>query len=337
MLATQGAKGNVYSDIFTIMLAVPSRQNVFGFLPLPMRALDGMGKLLDGKEKDNLFEAGFTRAKADWILGMFLSRLYSIVNDDKHKVGRVKTPVLNIIASRDEAISAFTKRLFYKVVLENGAECENIYDTAEQAELVRTKCSGKTAVVSSSKTEQKKEDRPLLHSLTSLQQETNDVYGMTAADTLKSTQSLYEKKLLTYPRTDSSYISEDMIPLAESIVKCLADYDGERVQRLLEQGLSLDKRVVDNSKISDHHAIIPTNLIGRLDSTALNENEQRVAKLVLTVFFVLWTRRISTPKQSMNLRQRMRFSSSRLKLRLNGVGSSTSCQSLPSLMTTQTR
>lgn len=244
----------------------------------------GMKNLLDGKEKDNLFEAGFTRAKADWILGMSLSRLYSIVNDDKHKIGRVKTPVLNIIASRDEAISAFTKRPFYKVVLENGAECENIYDTAEQAEAVRAKCSGKIAVVSSSKTEQKKENRPLLHSLTSLQQEANDVYGMTAADTLKSAQNLYEKKLLTYPRTDSSYISEDMIPLAESIVKCLADYDSERVKRLLEQGLSLDKRVVDNSKISDHHAIIPTNLIGRLYSTTLDENEQRVAKLVINRF-----------------------------------------------------
>lgn len=244
----------------------------------------GMKNLLDGKEKDNLFEAGFTRAKADWILGMSLSRLYSIVNDDKHKVGRVKTPVLNIIASRDEAISAFTKRPFYKVILENGAECENIYDTAEQAEAVRAKCSGKIAVVSSSKTEQKKENRPLLHSLTSLQQEANDMYGMTAADTLKSAQNLYEKKLLTYPRTDSSYISEDMIPLAESIVKCLADYDSERVKRLLEQGLSLDKRVVDNSKISDHHAIIPTNLIGRLYSTTLDENEQRVAKLVINRF-----------------------------------------------------
>lgn len=244
----------------------------------------GMAHLLDGKEKDNLFAAGFTRAKADWILGMSLSRLYSIVNDDKHRVGRVKTPVLNIIASRDEAISAFTKRPFYKVVLENGAECENIYGTVEQAEAVRAKCSGKTAVVSSSKTEQKKENRPLLHSLTSLQQEANDVYGMTAADTLKSAQSLYEKKLLTYPRTDSSYISEDMIPLAESIVKCLEEYDGERVKRLLEQGLSLDKRVVDNSKISDHHAIIPTNLIGRLDSTALDENEQRVVKLAINRF-----------------------------------------------------
>lgn len=149
---------------------------------------------------------------------------------------------------------------------------------------MRAKCSGKIAVVSSSKTEQKKENRPLLHSLTSLQQEANDVYGMTAADTLKSAQSLYEKKLLTYPRTDSSYLSDDMIPLVESIVKCLAGYDGERVQRLQEQGLIIDKRIIDNSKISDHHAIIPTNLIGRLDDEKLDDNEQRIVKLVINRF-----------------------------------------------------
>lgn len=244
----------------------------------------GMKNLLDGREKDNLFEAGFTRAKADWILGMSLSRLYSIVNDDKHKVGRVKTPVLNIVVSRDEAIAAFTKRPFYKVVLENGAECETVFDTAQQAEMVGAKCIGKTAVVASARMEQKKENRPLLHSLTSLQQEANDVYGMTAADTLKAAQSLYEQKLITYPRTDSNYLSDDMIPLVESTVKCLAGYDGERVQHLQTQGLNIDKRVIDNSRISDHHAIIPTNLIGRLRSTELTEAEKQTVELVINRF-----------------------------------------------------
>lgn len=244
----------------------------------------GMNTLLDGKEKDNLFEAGFARAKADWILGMSLSRLYSIVNGDSHKVGRVKTPVLNIISTRDEAISAFTKRPFYKVILENGAECKNQFDTAEQAEAVKSKCNGKTAIVSSAKMEQKKENRPLLHSLTSLQQEANDIFGMTATDTLKAAQSLYEKKLLTYPRTDSNYLSDDMIPLIESIVKCLSDYDSDRTSTLLANGLNIDNRVIDNSKISDHHAIIPTNLIGRIDSTSLDEDEQRVVKLVINRF-----------------------------------------------------
>ena len=244
----------------------------------------GMNHLLDGSEKDNLFEAGFTRAKADWILGMSLSRLYSIVNDDKHKVGRVKTPVLHIVVSRDEAIAAFTKRPFYKVVLENGAECETVFDTAQQAEAVRAKCVGKTAVVTFARTEQKKENRPLLHSLTSLQQEANDVYGMTAAETLKAAQSLYEQKLITYPRTDSSYLSDDMISLVESIVKCLAGYDGERVQHLQTQGLNIDKRIIDNSRISDHHAIIPTNLIGKLSSTELTEAEKQTAELVINRF-----------------------------------------------------
>ena len=244
----------------------------------------GMANLIDGSEKENLFVAGFTRAKADWILGMSLSRLYSILNGDSHKVGRVKTPVLNIIASRDGAISAFTKRPFYKLLLENGAECETVFDTFEQADEVRKKCSGKTAVVSSAKSEQKKENRPLLHSLTSLQQEANEIYGMTATETLKLAQSLYEKKLLTYPRTDSNYLSDDMISLVESIVKCLSNYDFERVQKLQLQGLNIDKRVIDNNKISDHHAIIPTNLIGRLDSITLDENEQKILKLVINRF-----------------------------------------------------
>ncbi len=244
----------------------------------------GMNNLLDGSEKANLFSAGFARAKADWIFGMSLSRLYSILNDDHHKVGRVKTPVLNIIAKRDEAIAAFTKIPFYKVVLENGAECEKVFDTFEQAENICRKCSGKIVTVSSVKSEWKKENRPLLHSLTSLQREANDVYGMTAADTLKAAQSLYEKKLITYPRTDSNYLSDDIISLVESIVKCLANYDSERTSRLLADGLNIDGRVIDNGKISDHHAIIPTNLIGRLGGTELSEGEKNVAELVINRF-----------------------------------------------------
>ena len=95
---------------------------------------------------------------------------------------------------------------------------------------------------------------------------------------------MYEKKFITYPRTDSNYLSDDMVSLVESIVKCLANYDGERVQRLQEQGLLIDSRVIDNGKISDHHAIIPTNLIGRLGVTELSENEKNVAELVINRF-----------------------------------------------------
>lgn len=244
----------------------------------------GMENLIDGSEKDNLFSAGFTRAKADWILGMSLSRLYSILNDDNHKVGRVKTPVLNIIAERDNLIAAFVKKSYFKVILDNGAECENIFDTAECAEKICRKCSGKTVTVIAVNSEEKTENRPLLHSLTSLQREANEVYGMTAADTLKAAQSLYEKKLITYPRTDSNFLSDDMKTLVGSIVKCLSEHDEQRVTALLENGLNIDKRVIDNSKISDHHAIIPTNLIGRLGVTLLNDNEKNVAELVINRF-----------------------------------------------------
>lgn len=244
----------------------------------------GMENLIDGSEKDNLFTAGVTRAKADWILGMSLSRLYSILNDDNHKVGRVKTPVLNIIAERDNSIVAFVKKPYFKVLLDNGAECENIFDTVEGAEEICRKCSGKTVTVTAANSEKKTENRLLLYSLTSLQREANDIYGMTAADTLKAAQSLYEKKLITYPRTDSNYLSDDMKTLVESIVKCLSEYDEQRVTSLLNNGLNIDKRVIDNSKISDHHAIIPTNLIGRLGVTLLNDNEKNVAELVINRF-----------------------------------------------------
>ena len=244
----------------------------------------GMANLIEGYEKNSLYEAGFTRARADWILGMSLSRLYSILNDDNHKVGRVKTPVLNIIAERDNSIAAFVKKPYFKVLLGNGAECENVFDTAESAEEICGKCSGKSVTVTAANVENKTENRPLLHSLTSLQREANDIYGMTAADTLKAAQSLYEKKLITYPRTDSNFLSDDMKTLVESVVKCLSGYDEKRVNALLENGLNIDKRVIDNSKVSDHHAIIPTNLIGRLGSTLLNDNEKNVAELVINRF-----------------------------------------------------
>lgn len=244
----------------------------------------GMENLIEGYEKNSLYEAGFTRARADWILGMSLSRLYSILNDDNHKVGRVKTPVLNIIAERDNSIDNFVKKPYLKVLLGNGAECEDVFDTPEQAETVCGKCDGKTVTVTAVNSENKTENRPLLHSLTSLQREANDVFGMTAADTLKAAQSLYEKKLITYPRTDSNFLSDDMKTLVESIVKCLSGYDEKRVNALLENGLNIDKRVIDNSKVSDHHAIIPTNLIGRLGATLLNDDEKNVAELVINRF-----------------------------------------------------
>ena len=245
---------------------------------------DGMSNLMDSAVFDNMYAAGFARAKSDWLFGINLSRYFSLVSGQHHKSGRVKNAVLNIIAEREEQIAAFEKKPYFKVVLDNGAECARTFDSRKEAEAVAGKCNGKNAVVSFVIAEEKKENRPLLHSLTSLQREANEVYGMTAATTLKAAQSLYEKKLMTYPRTDSNCITEDMKPYAESVVKCLASYDKERTDKLLSQGLNLDKRVVNNEKITDHHAIIPTNLIGRLDSTELNDSEKKIVLLVINRF-----------------------------------------------------
>ena len=245
---------------------------------------DGMAHLMDLSDYDDLYLAGYVRAKSDWIFGFNFTRYYSLKTKQRHRSGRVKNAVLNIIAEREAQIAAFEKKPYFKVVLDNGAECDNTFDTREEAEAIAAKCKGKNAVVSSVIAEEKKENRPLLHSLTSLQREANEVYGMTAATTLKAAQSLYEKKLLTYPRTDSNCISDDMKPYAESVVKCLSGYDKERTDKLLKQGLNLDKRVVNNSKITDHHAIIPTNLISRLMDTELSETEYKVVGLVIERF-----------------------------------------------------
>ncbi len=245
---------------------------------------DGMNNLLDSSELDNIYVAGFARAKSDWLFGINLSRYFSLISGQHHKSGRVKNAVLNIIADREAQILAFEKKPYYKVVLDNGAECSRTFNSREEAEAVAEKCRGKNAVVSSVIAEEKIENRPLLHSLTSLQREANELYSMTAAATLNAAQSLYEKKLLTYPRTDSNCISEDMKPLVISIVKCLAGYDKNRTDKLLSQGLNLDKRVVNNSKITDHHAIIPTNLIGRLKETEFSEPEKRIVGLVIERF-----------------------------------------------------
>lgn len=245
---------------------------------------EGMANLMDSSYYDNLFSAGFARAKSDWIFGMNLSRYYSLKTGQRHRSGRVKNAVLNIIAQREAQIAAFEKKPYFKVVLDNGAECSRIFDTREEAETVKQKCEGKEMTVCSLIAEEKRENRPQLHSLTSLQREANEIYGMTAASTLRAAQSLYEKKLLTYPRTDSSCISEDMVPHMESMVKCLANYDKARTDKLLSQGLNLDRRVVNNAKITDHHAIIPTNLIGWLNDVELSESEQKIVALVIGRF-----------------------------------------------------
>ena len=130
---------------------------------------EGMNNLMDSAVFDNMFAAGFARAKSDWLFGINLSRYFCLISGQHHKSGRVKNAVLNIIAEREAQIAAFEKKPYFKVVLDNGAECASTFDSREEAEAVAEKCKGKNAVVSLVLDEEKKENRPQLHSLTSLQ------------------------------------------------------------------------------------------------------------------------------------------------------------------------
>ena len=159
---------------------------------------------------DGEYEAALAREQSDWIIGMNLSRLYGVLDKYPHRVGRVKTPVLSIIVRRDKEIEKFSKSTSYRLEMDNGAVSEQVYSSREEAENVLARSKGTDVNVRSAITENKSKNRPLLHSLTTLQQEANKVYGYTAKEILEAAQSLYEKKFTTYPRTDCNYISEDM-------------------------------------------------------------------------------------------------------------------------------
>lgn len=251
---------------------------------------NGMKNLVDGK--DNLFKAGAARAQVDWLVGMNLSRLYSIYFQTKLSIGRVQTATLNMIVQRDLEIENFKKKPFYKVVLENGAEWfdddKDSFPEKEQAEKLKALCQGKIAKVIQAEKKKKTENRPILYSLTTLQIDANDKLGYSAAKTLTVMQSLYEKKLLTYPRTESNYLTEDMKPEIPVIIKLLELYGSDRVKHFDEVGLNIDGRVIDNSKVSDHHAIIPTKDIPKAANMELTADEKAILDLVIKRFFLVF-------------------------------------------------
>ena len=231
---------------------------------------------------DGEYYAALAREKSDWIIGMNLSRLYGIKDNYTHRIGRVKTPVLSMIVQRDNEISSFAKTTTYRLETANGAVSEEIFNTKEAAEDALNKSRGKPVSVLSAVTENKSQNRPLLHSLTTLQQEANRLYGLTAKQTLEAAQNLYEKRYITYPRTDCNYVSEDM---REQIIRTVnavgekTNYSA-RVHELINAGLDLDGRMINDKAMDghDHHAIIPEAVSERSE---LSENERKVYGLVV--------------------------------------------------------
>lgn len=250
---------------------------------------NGFEHLLPAAEKDNMYSAGITRAKIDWLWGMNMTRLYTKHLGALCSVGRVQTAVVNMIVERDNEIDNFTKKPYFKLKLDNGAEWfsneQESLSTLAEAERIKAKCANSPCKAVSVKAKQKKENRPLLFSLTSLQVEANDKLGFSAATTLAVMQSLYEKKLLTYPRTDSNYLTEDMSGILEERVSMLRAF-GDFADEVLAEGLNIDSRIINNSKVSDHHAIIPTENIANAAKAELSENERAVLDMVIMILSI---------------------------------------------------
>ena len=218
---------------------------------------NGFHEMKDAGFYSNLCMAAVCRAQADWLIGMNATRAYTTKYYKKLVVGRVQTPTLAMLTERQDRIEHFQKETFYRVELTDGklvAVSENITNKAD-AELLAALCDGSEVIITELKREQKKVSPPKLYDLTSLQREANRYFGFTAKKTLDLLQELYEEKLITYPRTDSRFVTEEMIGTVEELAGKMP-----LMLPFVEYGqLGHNiKRVVNNEKVSDHHAILPT-------------------------------------------------------------------------------
>ena len=240
---------------------------------------EGFAHLRDSGEYDRLYEAALARSKADWIVGINGTRLFSTLYHKKLVVGRVQTPTLAMLVEREGKISTFHKEKYFNVHISKDnltADLEKV-KTEEEAKAIAAACDKKQAVVSFLKKETKTVNPPRLYDLTTLQREANRYYGFTAQQTLDLVQSLYEKKLLTYPRTDSQFITEDMESTARQAIGIVS-----RKLPLFE-GITHEPdigRITNNAKVTDHHAIIPTVQLEKQDLGELPESEQKIIRLV---------------------------------------------------------
>lgn len=240
---------------------------------------EGFQNLRPGADYDALYQSALCRQKADWLVGINATRLFSVLYHRTLNVGRVQTPTLAMLADRDWKITSFKKEKYHHVRLTvGGAEAvsEKI-SSPEDAQAVQAVCAGNTAVCTSATREQKKEQPPKLYDLTTLQRETNRMFGYTAKQTLDYAQSLYEKKLLTYPRTDSRYLTSDMAETASCILHLAAKvppFDG------CADFIPDVAALISDQDVSDHHAIIPTMEMEKADVGVLPVGERNLFLLV---------------------------------------------------------
>ena len=240
---------------------------------------EGFAHLRPGSDYENLYHAAVCRAGADWLIGMNATRLFSVLYGVTLNVGRVMSPTLALLVQREAEIQAYVSKPFYVPEITCGgftASHEKLTDKTE-AETLRSACEGQSASVLSVEKQVKTVQPPKLYDLTTLQRECNRMYGYTAQQTLDYVQSLYEKKLATYPRTDSQYLTGDMQETAASLIAWLRE--NMPFGKGCAGGPDLD-RVINNSKVTDHHAIIPTAEIARTNLSALPSGEKNVLTLI---------------------------------------------------------
>jgi DNA topoisomerase-3 len=239
---------------------------------------EGFANLRPDSDYDALYRSALCRAKADWLVGINATRLFSVLYHKTLTVGRVQTPTLKMLVDRDAKILRFQKEKYYTVGIQSGslkADSGRIA-SMDEANTLKSTCAGTSAICTSIKRERKAEQPPKLYDLTTLQREANRLFGFTAKQTLDYAQQLYEKKLLTYPRTDSQYLTEDMGQTAQHLVSDLLGL------LPFAQGLDLTPevgRILNSKKVSDHHAIIPTSEFVKQGFTGLAESECKLMNL----------------------------------------------------------
>ena len=240
---------------------------------------EGFANLRPDSDYDALYQSALCRAKADWLVGINATRLFSVLYHKTLTVGRVQTPTLKMLVDRDAKILRFQKEKYYTVGIQSGSlkAGSGRIASMDEADTLRKACAGASAICSSVKREKKTEQPPKLYDLTTLQREANRLFGFTAKQTLDYAQQLYEKKLLTYPRTDSQYLTEDMGQTAQHLVSDLLGL------LPFAQGLDLTPevgRILNSKKVSDHHAILPTAEFVKQGFTGLAESECKLMNLV---------------------------------------------------------
>lgn len=231
----------------------------------------GFENLKDGAAYDNLFAASECRAKSDWLIGMNGTRAFTKKYGRKQTIGRVQTPTLAMLTERQTKIQNFVKEPYYKVELFGAGVVAVSEQMAQEqdADAMQAACDGQCAVVGSIGRKRVEKKPPKLYDLTTLQREANRYYSLTASQTLQALQELYEEKLVTYPRTDSQFVTEDMRKTVESLVLAL---DGQTVDVSC---------VINNNKVTDHHAILPTMQGAKCNKEKLSETKQKILSLII--------------------------------------------------------